>query len=318
MTYPWNGAARPMSAHAFESAANDIGCEVAAIKAIWEVEASGAGFTRNGAVKSRFEPHKMPGSKLNWRDSMEIPTSQRTQMFLTAYRKTPEATLEATSWGGPQIMGFNHRKAGFSSALEMVEAMAEAADAHLAAFVTLVTNWGLDAAIRAHDWQTIEVRYNGGGQGGAYAKKMEAAYRRHSGGKTSPAVLRIGVRGPEVKRLQQALGIEADGAFGPATLAAVRQFQSGASLPVDGIVGKRTWGALVERRDAKPVKQATGVDVIAERVLDWGLKGGGGIGAGALLDRAPGMAVDALFYGGAALALVVACVFVFRWARDAA
>lgn len=318
MTYPWNGAAQAMSAGAFERAAKMLGCEVAAIKAIWDVEASGEGFTRDGAVKSRFEPHKMPGATTTWRDSMKIKSNARTDLFMEAYDANPEAALQATSWGGPQIMGFNHVAAGFKSAFEMVKAMARSEDAHLVAFVDLITDWGLDSAIRAHDWEAFENRYNGGGQGGAYARKIEAEYRRHSGGKVSPTVLRFGDRGAEVKRLQSALGIVDDGAFGPATLEAVRVFQERMGLPVDGLVGQRTWGALVQHREAKPAKQETNIDAIAKQVLDWGLKGGGGIGAGALLDRAPGLAVDALFYGGAALALVVAGVFVFRWVRDAA
>ncbi len=36
-----------------------------------------------------------------------------------------------------------------------------------------------------------------------------------------------------------------DGAFGPITLATVRRFQSGHHLSADGVVGLRTWGALV-------------------------------------------------------------------------
>ena len=45
--------------------------------------------------------------------------------------------------------------------------------------------------------------------------------------------------------LQQALGgVAVDGIFGPATEAAVKQFQERNGLTVDGIVGPQTWSAL--------------------------------------------------------------------------
>ncbi|MEG2951169.1 MAG: peptidoglycan-binding domain-containing protein, partial [Clostridia bacterium] len=39
-----------------------------------------------------------------------------------------------------------------------------------------------------------------------------------------------------------------DGDFGAATLEAVRRFQEGNGLVVDGVVGQRTWAALAEAR----------------------------------------------------------------------
>lgn len=56
--------------------------------------------------------------------------------------------------------------------------------------------------------------------------------------------LRRGARGELVKRIQAKLAIEADGVFGPATEAAVRQFQRGKGLVPDGIVGPKTWALL--------------------------------------------------------------------------
>jgi peptidoglycan hydrolase-like protein with peptidoglycan-binding domain len=59
-----------------------------------------------------------------------------------------------------------------------------------------------------------------------------------------------GATGDEVRRLQRALrrtpdlGLVVDGQFGPATEQAVKEFQQGNSLTVDGIVGPMTWNAL--------------------------------------------------------------------------
>ena len=63
-------------------------------------------------------------------------------------------------------------------------------------------------------------------------------------------VLRKGATGPAVKKLQKKLkelGLNPgriDGAYGPATKAAVREFQRNSGLPADGIAGPRTLAAL--------------------------------------------------------------------------
>lgn len=56
--------------------------------------------------------------------------------------------------------------------------------------------------------------------------------------------LRQGMRGNNVKLVQQKVGAKADGIFGPATKAAVVAFQVQHHLTPDGIVGPKTWAAL--------------------------------------------------------------------------
>jgi peptidoglycan hydrolase-like protein with peptidoglycan-binding domain len=50
--------------------------------------------------------------------------------------------------------------------------------------------------------------------------------------------------GEAVRRLQEALHIQADGEFGPQTEAAVKSLQARDGLAVDGVVGPETWHAL--------------------------------------------------------------------------
>jgi cell wall-associated NlpC family hydrolase len=65
------------------------------------------------------------------------------------------------------------------------------------------------------------------------ALKRVYAQRRH-----------LASSGSRVQLLQQALGITADGEFGPATQRAVKAFQRAHGLTADGIVGPATWAAL--------------------------------------------------------------------------
>ncbi|MCG8579293.1 MAG: peptidoglycan-binding protein [Bacteroidales bacterium] len=59
-------------------------------------------------------------------------------------------------------------------------------------------------------------------------------------------LLKKGSKGPEVKKLQQALNINDDGIFGKDTEAAVKKFQQDNNLVVDGIVGPKTLEAIQE------------------------------------------------------------------------
>ncbi|MGN7867815.1 peptidoglycan recognition protein family protein [Paracoccus sp. 22332] len=57
-------------------------------------------------------------------------------------------------------------------------------------------------------------------------------------------VIRRGSKGEAVAMAQRALGLAADGIFGPATETAVVAFQRKHELLPDGIVGRATWAAL--------------------------------------------------------------------------
>jgi len=57
-------------------------------------------------------------------------------------------------------------------------------------------------------------------------------------------LLRVGSTGDEVKKLQEKLGVDVIGKFGPKTEAAVKGWQAANGLTPDGIVGDATWAKM--------------------------------------------------------------------------
>ena len=73
-------------------------------------------------------------------------------------------------------------------------------------------------------------------------------------------VLKVGSEGADVKKLQEKLGVEAIGKFGPKTEAAVKAWQKANGLKDDGIVGDATWSKLFG--EAKPKAEVIKEDVV--------------------------------------------------------
>ena len=69
-------------------------------------------------------------------------------------------------------------------------------------------------------------------------------------------LLKIGSSGPEVIALQKALGLTADGDFGPGTEKAVKDFQTKNSLLSDGVVGDNTWN-IIQSKSTLPKVNTT-------------------------------------------------------------
>jgi putative chitinase len=65
-------------------------------------------------------------------------------------------------------------------------------------------------------------------------------------------LLKNGSEGADVKKLQEKLGVEAIGKFGPKTEAAVKAWQKANGLTDDGVVGDATWSKLFG--ESKPVE----------------------------------------------------------------
>ena len=65
-------------------------------------------------------------------------------------------------------------------------------------------------------------------------------------------LLKNGSKGEDVKKLQEKLGVEAIGTFGPKTEAAVKAWQKANGLDDDGIVGDGTWSKLFGESTPEP------------------------------------------------------------------
>ena len=88
---------------------------------------------------------------------------------------------------------------------------------------------------------------------------------------TVRATIRIGGRGNDVEELQQLLNthgydLDADGVFGVRTESAVLAFQYANGLPVDGIVGPKTWAAL--EGTPKPAEPISWENMTTQQKLD--------------------------------------------------
>jgi peptidoglycan hydrolase-like protein with peptidoglycan-binding domain len=64
--------------------------------------------------------------------------------------------------------------------------------------------------------------------------------------------LSVASRGQGVRLWQSLLGVPADGYFGPYTQDATRRYQLQEKLKIDGIVGDKTWGAMIAHLKAQP------------------------------------------------------------------
>jgi len=67
-------------------------------------------------------------------------------------------------------------------------------------------------------------------------------------------LLKIGSKGEDVKKLQQKLGLGADGVFGAGTVNAVKKWQTENGLTADGIVGDGTWNKMFSENVIKEDK----------------------------------------------------------------
>ena len=182
-----------ISDDAYTAAADSLGCEVEAVRAVASVESSGSGFNEDGSVKINYERHYFqrftnglyskghPTLSGSFTKSRPSAQSDRYDLLKEAAGFNFSAALESASWGRFQIMGNNYERCGFRSVEDFVLAMCASEDKHLHAFMAFIrNNPSLHAAIQKNDWLAFARGYNGPKQSG-YDKRMEQAYTRALG-----------------------------------------------------------------------------------------------------------------------------------------
>ncbi len=179
--------------------------ELAAVKAVNEVESSGKGFLVDGRPKILFEGHIF-WQQLEERGIKPVlitnPTNQ--DVLYSKWTKThylggarefdrlekaskllpdpkvKEAALASASWGSYQIMGFHAKKLGYASVQAFVDEMYIHERNQLEAFGKYISVFGCLAHLKTKNWAGFAKCYNGPAFAqNKYDIKLATAYQKH-------------------------------------------------------------------------------------------------------------------------------------------
>lgn len=183
----------------YQEVSRQEGIGVAELKTIMAVESRGAGHLPDGRPKVLFEGHKFYAHLRHntalrqqvCRERPDICHARYTNKYYrggaaewerlaAAIAYDREAALKSASWGAFQILGENHRAAGFATVQEFVNAMYRSEREHLVAVCRFIKSWPKQyKALLNHDWETFARCYNGPAyKTNGYDRKLREAYAR--------------------------------------------------------------------------------------------------------------------------------------------
>lgn len=185
-------------------AARKLGCDVAAIRAVAEVEGGGVGFASVGGKAQPiilFEPHIFWRQLKQRGDDPALHVEGNSDVLYEKWKSRPypstqaeryrqldkaaiinrEAALSSASWGRFQVMGFNWQACACSSLQEFINRMYKNDDEQLTLFVNFIRSSGLADDLRRKDWTGFARVYNGPAYAvNGYHQKLKAAYDKYA------------------------------------------------------------------------------------------------------------------------------------------
>lgn len=191
-----------LSEEDYIAVAKRLGIEVAAVKAVVEIEVGldQGGFVEPGMPIINFDLTQFrrlaARNKINLtkyatshavvfnRPNIKKYGSQQLAQYArlnAASEIDRETAVYATYWGMFQIGGANWKLCGANSYEDFVDRMSRSERDQLELFAALIEKCGYTKFLRAHDWASFARRYNGPGyQRYKYDTRMASAYARYS------------------------------------------------------------------------------------------------------------------------------------------
>ncbi|WP_027377474.1 N-acetylmuramidase domain-containing protein [Kaistella palustris] len=186
--------------------AKSYNLELAAVKAVNEVESCGKGFLINGKPKILFEGHVFwqqlqkrgikPESLANpqnrnvlypkWTKVFYKGGVQEYDRLNQAIAISPdplvkEAALASASWGSFQIMGYHAKSLGYASVQAFVDKMYLHEREHLKAFGKFLEVNNILTYLRNKNWAKVAEKYNGAAyRKNKYDEKLKKAYEKYA------------------------------------------------------------------------------------------------------------------------------------------
>ena len=171
IAYLWNryGAAIADQAEQYQ-------IPIRAALAVFATEAGDRAYDpKTGLIIIRFETHVFERKAGRSGTSRKHDGRQSTEwaMLQDAAAIDLEKVFASTSFGLPQIMGFNHLAAGYGNPMDLATRFQGDVCAQVQGFFKFCQAEGLDGFIRREDWRGFTRRYNGPGQVDHYSSVLK-------------------------------------------------------------------------------------------------------------------------------------------------